>query len=112
MQKKSHPKTVAGKQCCQIVLLPRYYAAISRILTELTEFWKNFNIRQAIENIYESWQEVMYNKMRAVWKYLLPYCANEVCGFENPVTLLLKKLASLETFLALKMLIRPMSENA
>jgi hypothetical protein len=21
----------------------------------LTEFWKNFNIRQAIENIYESW---------------------------------------------------------
>jgi hypothetical protein len=23
--------------------------------------------------------------MRAVWKYLVPYCANDFCGFENPV---------------------------
>jgi hypothetical protein len=25
----------------------------------LTEFWKNFNIRQALENFYESWQEII-----------------------------------------------------
>jgi hypothetical protein len=29
--KKSRPKTVARKQCCRIVLLPRYYAAISSV---------------------------------------------------------------------------------
>jgi hypothetical protein len=30
-KKKSCPKTVARKQCCQIVLLPRHYAAISSV---------------------------------------------------------------------------------
>jgi hypothetical protein len=30
-RKKSRPKTVARKQCCQIVLLPRHYAAISSV---------------------------------------------------------------------------------
>jgi hypothetical protein len=30
-QKKNLPKTVARKQCCQIVLLPRHYAAISSV---------------------------------------------------------------------------------
>jgi hypothetical protein len=29
--KKSRPKTVARKQCCQTVLLPRHYAAISSV---------------------------------------------------------------------------------
>jgi hypothetical protein len=47
----------------------------------LTEFWKNFSIRQATEN--ESWQEVTVKTMRAVWKYLLSYCTNGFCGFEN-----------------------------
>jgi hypothetical protein len=49
----------------------------------MSEFWNNFSIRQAIENIYESWQEVTANTMRAVLKYLLPYCTNDFCGFEN-----------------------------
>jgi hypothetical protein len=44
----------------------------------LTEFWKNFNIRQAFENICESWQEVVDNTMRAAWKCLQPYCANDL----------------------------------
>lgn len=39
----------------------------------LTEYWKNFDIRKAIENIYELWQEVLANIKRAMWKYLLPY---------------------------------------
>jgi hypothetical protein len=30
-KKKSLPKTVARKQCCQIVFLPRHYAAISSV---------------------------------------------------------------------------------
>jgi hypothetical protein len=30
-KKKGRPKTVARKQCCQIVLLPRHYAAISSV---------------------------------------------------------------------------------
>jgi hypothetical protein len=59
----------------------------------LTEFWKNFNIRQAIENIYEPWQEVTTNTMRAVWKYLLPYGANKFCGFENRVDTVIEEIS-------------------
>jgi hypothetical protein len=51
----------------------------------LTEFRKNFNIGQTIENVYESWQKVTGNTTRTVWKYLLPYCVNHFCGFKNQV---------------------------
>jgi hypothetical protein len=37
---------------------------------------------QTTENIYESWQKATANTMRAVWRYLLPYGAND-SGFEN-----------------------------
>jgi hypothetical protein len=33
----------------------------------MSEFWKNFNIKQDIENVYESRQEVTANTMKAVW---------------------------------------------
>jgi hypothetical protein len=79
----------------------------------LTEFWKDFKIRQAVENIYDTWKEVTPNTVRAV-------CENIVCltaqmnfvASKIELTLLLKKLASLERILGLKMLIRPVSENA
>lgn len=37
----------------------------------LIEFWIHFNVKQANENISESWQEVTANTMGAVRKYLL-----------------------------------------
>jgi hypothetical protein len=51
----------------------------------LTQFWKNFNIRQAIENVA--------NTMRAVWKYLRPYGANDICGFENHVNAVIEEIS-------------------
>ena len=47
----------------------------------LTEFWKKYNIKQAIQNIDESWQEVTVSNMRAVWKHIIPHCANDFGGF-------------------------------
>jgi hypothetical protein len=54
----------------------------------MAEFWKNFNIRQAIENIYESWQEVTANTIRAV-----PYCANDFVDFENRVDAVIDEIS-------------------
>ncbi|XP_043835158.1 tigger transposable element-derived protein 1-like [Dromiciops gliroides] len=42
----------------------------------LTDFWENYNIRDAIENIHHAWQQITANNMREVWKYILPHCAN------------------------------------
>lgn len=48
----------------------------------LTEFWKNYNIRNAIENIGDAWHEVTPSNMRAVWKHIIPHCANDFTGFQ------------------------------
>ena len=52
----------------------------------LTEFWKNFNIKNAVENINDAWREVTASNMRAVWKKIIPHCVNDFLGFEAEVT--------------------------
>ena len=52
----------------------------------LTQFWKNFNIKNALENINEAWQEVTVSNMRAVWQKIIPHCSNDFGGFEAQVT--------------------------
>jgi hypothetical protein len=37
--------------------------------------------------------KVMANTIRAVWKYLLPYCAYGFCGFENRVDAVIEETA-------------------
>ncbi|XP_063152245.1 uncharacterized protein LOC134492057 isoform X1 [Candoia aspera] len=51
----------------------------------LTEFWKNYNIRHAIENIHHAWQQITADNMRGVWKHILPRCANGSDFEENTV---------------------------
>ncbi|XP_018099221.1 tigger transposable element-derived protein 1-like [Xenopus laevis] len=38
----------------------------------LREFWKNYNIYDAVKNIVESWDEVKESNMRGVWNKLCP----------------------------------------
>jgi hypothetical protein len=40
-----------------------------------------------------SWQEVTADTMRAAWKYLLPYCANDFCSFENRVDIVIEEIS-------------------
>jgi hypothetical protein len=48
----------------------------------LTEFWKNYNIRHAIDNIPHAWQQITANNMCGIWKHILPHCA-ESSDFEE-----------------------------
>lgn len=45
--------------------------------TTITEFWKQFNIFNAIDNIIKSWDEVKETAMNGVWKKLWPECTND-----------------------------------
>ncbi|XP_063588835.1 tigger transposable element-derived protein 1-like [Penaeus indicus] len=49
----------------------------------LSEFWKSYNIYNAIININASWWEVTTTCMNAVWKKLCPQVVNDFTGFEN-----------------------------
>ncbi len=51
----------------------------------LTDFWKNYNVRNATDNIDLAWSEHTVSKMRAVWKNILPHCSNDFVGFEPQV---------------------------
>uniref|UniRef100_A0A5S6Q0H6 DDE-1 domain-containing protein n=1 Tax=Trichuris muris TaxID=70415 RepID=A0A5S6Q0H6_TRIMR len=44
----------------------------------LVQFWKNYNIKNAIDNIANAWQKVSENNMRAGWKFIMPHCANNL----------------------------------
>jgi hypothetical protein len=38
------------------------------------DFWKNFNIKKAIDNIGDAWTEVSQSCMKGVWKKKLALC--------------------------------------
>ncbi|KFD66832.1 hypothetical protein M514_20976 [Trichuris suis] len=41
-------------------------------LNENVQFWKKYNIRDAIDNVYQAWQKVSGSNMRSAWKLLFP----------------------------------------
>lgn len=44
------------------------------------EFWKSFNIMNAIDNISESWDEVSISTMNGAWKNIWPECVSNFGG--------------------------------
>lgn len=49
----------------------------------ILQFWKDFNIKDGIDMIAESWKEMKQSTMNAVWKKLWPECVNNFTGFPN-----------------------------
>ncbi|XP_062888939.1 tigger transposable element-derived protein 1-like [Mobula hypostoma] len=48
--------------------------------TTVREFWRCFNIMNAIDNIAESWDEVKVSTMNGVWQNIWPGCINNFTG--------------------------------
>lgn len=61
-------------------------AVDSDINLTIREFWKRYNIKDAIDNIAESWKEVTEANMNGVWRKLWPDCVNEFRGFPSTQT--------------------------
>uniref|UniRef100_A0A673CZT8 HTH CENPB-type domain-containing protein n=1 Tax=Sphaeramia orbicularis TaxID=375764 RepID=A0A673CZT8_9TELE len=49
----------------------------------LKDFWRGYNIRDAIKNIANAWNEVKQTNMNGVWKKLCPQFVNDFHGFEE-----------------------------
>lgn len=47
----------------------------------IRQFWKDFNIKHAIDNVAESWDEIKASEMNAVWRKLWPECVHRFQGF-------------------------------
>ncbi|KAM4688516.1 tigger transposable element-derived protein 1-like [Discoglossus pictus] len=47
----------------------------------LREFWKNYNIYDAIKNIADSWEEVKQSTMKVMWNKLCPQFSDGFLGF-------------------------------
>uniref|UniRef100_UPI00358F6F9C uncharacterized protein isoform X1 n=1 Tax=Myxine glutinosa TaxID=7769 RepID=UPI00358F6F9C len=49
----------------------------------LREFWKGYTIKNAVDNIAASWDEVTQANMNGVWRKLWPECVHDFRGFVN-----------------------------
>ena len=68
----------------------------------LKDFWKNYNIRDAVKNIADSWEEVKVTNMNGVWKKLCPQFVNDFHGFEETVEAVTTKVVALSRQLDLE----------
>jgi len=68
----------------------------------LKEFWKSYNIRDAVKNIADSWEEVKQTNMNGVWKKLCPNFVNDFHGFEETVDAVTKNVVALSKQLLLE----------
>lgn len=61
----------------------------------LIDFWKKYNIKDAIENISHAWEEVTASNMRAVWQHVLPHCANTLDDFPTQVQAVVEEITDI-----------------
>ncbi|XP_042211557.1 tigger transposable element-derived protein 1-like [Homarus americanus] len=53
----------------------------------IRDFWKKFNILDAVDSIAESWDEVKTSSMNGSWKNMWPECVHEFKGFSQAESL-------------------------
>ncbi|XP_042212261.1 tigger transposable element-derived protein 1-like, partial [Homarus americanus] len=53
----------------------------------IRDFWKKFNILDAVDNIVESWDEVKTSAMNGSWKNIWPECVHEFQSFSQAESL-------------------------
>uniref|UniRef100_UPI00358E7BA4 tigger transposable element-derived protein 1-like isoform X2 n=1 Tax=Myxine glutinosa TaxID=7769 RepID=UPI00358E7BA4 len=68
----------------------------------LEEFWKGYNIYNAVRNIGESWKEVKQTTMNGVWMKLCPEFVNDFQGFEETVDQVTENLVEMGRHLELE----------
>jgi hypothetical protein len=73
-------------ECLNLPYEIHYYKTTGDNAISLTELWKNYNFRYAIESIHHAWQQITTNNTRGIWKHILPHFANSSDFKEETVT--------------------------
>lgn len=60
----------------------------------LRDFWKNYNIWNAINNIGDSWAEIKESTMKGSWKQLCPEMMSDFINFEETPEILTDEIVS------------------
>ena len=74
----------------------------NKLLT-LKDFWKSYNILDAVKNIADSWEEVKSTNMNGVWKNLCPQFMKDYHGFEETVDHVVKNIVAMSNEVDLEM---------
>lgn len=67
----------------KIIFSQAIEASIGAGSSSLQKFWKNYNIRNAIENICASWLEITNGCMQSAWLQVLPHLEYETINFDS-----------------------------
>ncbi|XP_068227405.1 tigger transposable element-derived protein 1-like [Palaemon carinicauda] len=76
----------------------------------LTDFWKSYNILDAVMNIADSWDEVKMTNMNDIWRKLCPQFVNDFHGFEDTVDHVIKNIVALSKEIDLDMEVHDVTE--
>ncbi|XP_068205592.1 tigger transposable element-derived protein 1-like [Palaemon carinicauda] len=76
----------------------------------LMDFWKSYNILDAVKNIADSWEEVKMTNMNGVWRKLCPQFVNDFHGFEDTVDHVIKNIVALSKEIDLDMEVDDVTE--
>ncbi|XP_069823956.1 tigger transposable element-derived protein 1-like [Dendropsophus ebraccatus] len=61
----------------------------------LKDFWKKYNILDAVQNIADSWDEVKQTSMNGVWKKLCPQFVTDVTEVQESVTSVIQNVVAM-----------------
>ncbi|XP_068227389.1 tigger transposable element-derived protein 1-like [Palaemon carinicauda] len=76
----------------------------------LNDFWKSYNILDALKNTADSWEEVKMTKMNGVWRKLCPQFVNDFHGFEDTVDHVIRNIVALSKEINLDMEVDDVTE--
>ena len=75
--------------------LRRTIAMALQATETMKDFWKSYNILDAVQNIAYSWEEVKVTNMNGVWRKLCPQFLNDFHGFEEIVDHVIMNIVAL-----------------
>lgn len=63
--------------------------------TTIDEFWQNYDILKAIDNIFAAWNEITISCINRSWERLWPDCVQEFSGLDEPAEALYQNIVDI-----------------
>uniref|UniRef100_S4RKA0 HTH CENPB-type domain-containing protein n=1 Tax=Petromyzon marinus TaxID=7757 RepID=S4RKA0_PETMA len=80
-----HPPTLSELSEHVRGTMEQIVANTDKDVQTIREFWRSYNIMDAIDNINEAWNEVAQTTLNACWGKLWKECKHDLTGLQDPV---------------------------